>query len=197
KQAVDGLDLQMFKNQITCLLGHNGAGKTTTIAMLTGLIDPTSGTAFVDGKDVSTEMSEIRKDMGVCPQHDILYPELTVKEHLRLFGTFKGIPGNELEGAIDDMIREQVGLVEKANTQSKQLSGGMKRKLSVGIAFIGGSSVVLLDEPTSGMDPYSRRFTWNVIRKMAPGRTIILTTHFMDEADLFGDRIAIMADGKL
>mmetsp|Transcript_19382 Transcript_19382/g.36014 ORF Transcript_19382/g.36014 Transcript_19382/m.36014 type:complete len:1964 (+) Transcript_19382:180-6071(+) len=196
KHAVDGLDLQMFKNQITCLLGHNGAGKTTTIAMLTGLIDPSSGAAFVDGKDVSTEMSEIRKDLGVCPQHDILYPELTVKEHLRLFGTFKGIPDSDLEGAVDEMIKE-VGLVEKANTQSKQLSGGMKRKLSVGIAFIGGSSVVLLDEPTSGMDPYSRRFTWNVIRKMREGRTIILTTHFMDEADLLGDRIAIMADGKL
>ena len=130
KHAVDGLDLQMFKNQITCLLGHNGAGKTTTIAMLTGLIDPSSGAAFVDGKDVSTEMSEIRKDLGVCPQHDILYPELTVKEHLRLFGTFKGIPDSELEGAVDEMIKE-VGLVEKANTQSKQLSGGMKRKVRV------------------------------------------------------------------
>ena len=186
----------MFNNQITCLLGHNGAGKTTTIAMLTGLIDPTSGSASVDGHDVAKEMSTIRKNLGVCPQHDILYPDLTVREHLRLFGKFKGVPASKLEAEIDEMIRE-VGLVEKRNELSKNLSGGMKRKLSVGIAFIGGSSVVLLDEPTSGMDPFSRRFTWNVIRKMREGRTIILTTHFMDEADLLGDRIAIMADGKL
>mmetsp|Transcript_331 Transcript_331/g.689 ORF Transcript_331/g.689 Transcript_331/m.689 type:complete len:1928 (+) Transcript_331:176-5959(+) len=196
KHAVDGLNLQMFNNQITCLLGHNGAGKTTTIAMLTGLIDPTSGSASVNGHDVAKEMGTIRKNLGVCPQHDILYPDLTVREHLRLFGKFKGVPSSKLEAEIEDMIRE-VGLVEKRNELSKNLSGGMKRKLSVGIAFIGGSSVVLLDEPTSGMDPFSRRFTWNVIRKMREGRTIILTTHFMDEADLLGDRIAIMADGKL
>jgi ABC-type Na+ transport system ATPase subunit NatA len=183
KHAVDGLDLNMFDNQITCLLGHNGAGKTTTIGMLTGLIDATSGMATVNGKDVFSEMSEIRKDLGVCPQHDILYPDLTVREHLRLFAVFKGVPSDKIEGEINHMIRE-VGLVEKADAYSKTLSGGMKRKLSVGIAFIGGSKVVLLDEPTSGMDPYSRRFTWNVIRNMKENRTIILTTHFMDEVRL-------------
>jgi len=196
KHAVDGLDLDMYNNQITCLLGHNGAGKTTTIAMLTGLIDPTSGFAHVGGKDVQTQMANIRQDLGVCPQHDILYPDLTVREHLKLFATFKGMPSRNIGSKVEEMIAE-VGLTEKADTQSKKLSGGMKRKLSVGIAFIGGSKIVLLDEPTSGMDPYSRRFTWNVIRKMKEGRTIILTTHFMDEADLLGDRIAIMADGKL
>ena len=164
--------------------------------MLTGLIPPTSGTALVMGKDVSSEMAEIRRDLGVCPQHDILFADLTVREHLSLFGTFKGIHGAELNKAVEDMIRA-VGLEEKANVMSKQLSGGMKRKLSVGIAFMGGSKVVLLDEPTSGMDPYSRRFTWDVIKKMRVNRTIILTTHFMDEADILGDRIAIMAEGKL
>jgi len=196
KHAVDGLNLNIFHNQITCLLGHNGAGKTTTMGMLTGLINASSGTASVDGKDVFTEMAEIRKDLGVCPQHDILWPDLTVREHLRLFAVFKGVASNLIEAQVTHMIKE-VGLVEKADSYSKDLSGGMKRKLSVGIAFIGGSNVVLLDEPTSGMDPYSRRFTWNVIRNMREDRTIILTTHFMDEADLLGDRIAIMAEGKL
>lgn len=120
KHAVDGLDLNMFNNQITCLLGHNGAGKTTTIAMLTGLIDPSSGKAFVGGKDVQTQMKDIRQDLGVCPQHDILYPDLTVKEHLNLFATFKGVPSSEIPSMVEEMIAE-VGLTEKVNTQSKKL----------------------------------------------------------------------------
>ena len=117
--------------------------------MLTGLIPPSTGSALVMGKDVGSEMSEIRKDLGVCPQHDILFADLTVREHLELFGTFKGVHGGDLKKSVDDMIRA-VGLEEKANVYSKMLSGGMKRKLSVGIAFMGGSKVVLLDEPTSG-----------------------------------------------
>ena len=196
KVAVDNLDLDIYENQITALLGHNGAGKTTTIAMLTGLLPATEGRARIYGKDISTSMSEIRKSLGVCPQHDILFPELTVREHLALFGTFKGVAASVLRGEIERMIA-MVGLVEKADSKAKELSGGMKRKLSVGIAFIGGSKVVFLDEPTSGMDPYSRRFTWNVIRNNREGKVIVLTTHFMDEADLLGDRIAIMAEGQL
>ena len=134
--------------------------------------------------------------MGVCPQHDILFPDLTVYEHLSMFASFKGMPSNEIDEEVDRMI-ESVGLTEKKHAFAATLSGGQKRKLSVGIAFIGKSSVVLLDEPTSGMDPYSRRFTWNVIRQHREGRVVILITHFMDEADLLGDRIAIMGDGKL
>ena len=166
------------------------------MAMLTGLIVPSSGDATIAGKKISTQMDAIRRELGFCPQHDILFPELTVSEHLTLFAMFKGLSGSNLKEKVGQMI-ETVGLVEKTNVASKNLSGGMKRKLSVGIAFIGGSKVVLLDEPTSGMDPYSRRFTWNLIRKMREDRTIILTTHFMDEADLLGDRIAIMSAGKL
>jgi ATP-binding cassette subfamily A (ABC1) protein 3 len=196
KTAVDNLHLQFFSGQITSLLGHNGAGKTTLISMLTGLTPPTSGTAFVEGRDLRYEMHEIRENLGVCPQHDILFPDLTVEEHLSLFASFKGTPRAELEAEITKMI-EAVGLTEKRKVYARQLSGGQKRKLSVGIAFIGGSRVVVLDEPTSGMDPYSRRFTWNLIRQYKEGRIIVLTTHFMDEADLLGDRIAIMGDGKL
>ncbi len=196
KNAVDGLNLTMYSGQITALLGHNGAGKTTTISMLTGLIPPTRGSAIIEGYDIAYDMDEIRKNLGVCPQHDILYPDLTVQEHLIMFASFKGLVGNKIKDEVEKMI-QSVGLTEKRHALSKTLSGGQKRKLSVGIAFIGGSKVVFLDEPTSGMDPYSRRFTWNIIRQHKEGRIIVLTTHFMDEADNLGDRIAIMGDGKL
>eukprot|EP00903_Cladosiphon_okamuranus_P008962 g8576.t1 len=196
KLAVDKLDLTMYSGQITALLGHNGAGKTTTIGMLTGMIPVTSGNAYVSGRDVNTDMVNIRHNLGVCPQHDILYPDLTVREHLRMYAVLKAVPSSELQDAITATLND-VGLTEKENELTKTLSGGQKRKLSVGIALIGGSNVVFLDEPTSGMDPHSRRFTWDLIRKNREGRVIVLTTHFMDEADLLGDRIAIMADGAL
>ena len=196
KMAVDGLNLTMYRGQITSLLGHNGAGKSTAIAMLTGLLPADGGTAIIDGKDMNEDMQEIRKNLGVCPQHDILFPDLTVQEHLAMFAMFKGVKSSELASSVASMINV-VGLTEKADAPAKMLSGGQKRKLSVGIAFIGGSNIIFLDEPTSGMDPYSRRFTWNLIRQHREGRVIVLTTHFMDEADLLGDRIAIMGDGKL
>ena len=194
--AVDQLSLQMFQGHITALLGHNGAGKTTTIAMLTGLLPPDSGSAKIEGLDLNENMAEIRKKLGVCPQHDILYDDLTVVEHLRMFANFKGLKREEVDDEVERMV-QAVGLTEKRHVYSQRLSGGQKRKLSVAIAFIGGSPVVFLDEPTSGMDPYSRRFTWNIIRNHKEGRVIVLTTHFMDEADLLGDRIAIMGHGKL
>jgi ATP-binding cassette, subfamily A (ABC1), member 3 len=200
KTAVDGLSLSMYAGQITALLGHNGAGKTTTIAMLTGAIAPTSGYAKVAGKDIRSQMTAIRQDIGICLQHDCLFPMLTVREHVQFFARLKGLYSKvsfqEAEDQIDQAIRD-VALFEKRNTYSKSLSGGMKRKLSVAIAFSGGSNVVILDEPTSGMDPFSRRFTWNVIRQYRQNRCIILTTHFMDEADILGDRIAIMSEGQL
>jgi ATP-binding cassette, subfamily A (ABC1), member 3 len=200
KTAVDGLKLSMYSGQITALLGHNGAGKTTTIAMLTGAMGATDGYAVVAGKDIRTDMEAIRQDIGICLQHDCLFPMLTVREHIQFFSRLKGLYSKvsfeEAETQIDQVIRD-VALFEKRNTFSKSLSGGMKRKLSVAIAFSGGSKVVLLDEPTSGMDPFSRRFTWNVIRQYRQDRCIILTTHFMDEADILGDRIAIMAEGQL
>jgi len=196
KVAVKDLDLAMYQGQITALLGHNGAGKTTTISMLTGMIPITSGNAFVQGYDVATEMGTIREFLGVCPQHDILYPDLTVWEHLDMYASFKGVSRSEKKAAVEKMIVE-VGLTEKRYARAHTLSGGQKRKLSLAIAFIGDSKVVFLDEPTSGMDPYSRRFTWDVIQRNREGRIIVLTTHFMDEADLLGDRIAIMSHGAL
>ena len=196
KTAVDGLGLAMVEGQITALLGHNGAGKTTTINMLCGLEKPSAGVAKVFGLDVATQRTDIRNQLGVCPQHDILWPDVTVFEHLRLFAVIKGVAAAEVNGQCDKFIQE-VGLTEKRDVYASALSGGMRRKLSLALALIGDSRIVVLDEPTSGMDPYSRRFTWDVIQKHREGRIVVLTTHFMDEADLLGDRIAIMAEGQL
>lgn len=200
KSAVDGLNLSMYSGQVTALLGHNGAGKTTTISMLTGLFSPTDGTATVAGKDIRSQMKYIRREIGICFQHDCLFPQLTVQEHIEFFARLKGLYARCSKQEAAEKVKqaiEDVALYEKRNTLSKSLSGGMKRKLSVAIAFCGDSKTVLLDEPTSGMDPFSRRFTWNVIRQYREDRCIILTTHFMDEADILGDRIAIMAEGQL
>ncbi|KAB1222272.1 ABC transporter A family member 1 [Morella rubra] len=194
--AVNSLKLTLYENQILALLGHNGAGKSTTIAMLVGLLPPTSGDATIFGNNIITDMDEIRKGLGVCPQYDILFPELTVREHLEIFAVLKGVKEEFLERVVTDMI-DEVGLADKTNTTVKALSGGMKRKLSLGIALIGDSKVIILDEPTSGMDPYSMRLTWQLIKKIKKGRIILLTTHSMDEADELGDRIAIMANGSL
>ncbi|KAG7961902.1 hypothetical protein I3843_09G039100 [Carya illinoinensis] len=194
--AVNALELTLYENQILALLGHNGAGKSTTISMLVGLLPPSSGDATVFGKNIITDMDEIRKGLGVCPQIDILFPELTVREHLEIFAVLKGVKEEFLERVVSDMI-DEVGLADKTNTAVKALSGGMKRKLSLGIALIGDSKVIILDEPTSGMDPYSMRLTWQLIKKIKKGRIILLTTHSMDEADELGDRIAIMANGSL
>ncbi|CAH3155544.1 unnamed protein product [Porites evermanni] len=196
KVAVDDLSLNIFKGQITALLGHNGAGKTTTISMLTGLFPPTTGSADVNGMSITSDMDAIRESLGLCPQHNVLFDRLTVKEHLDFFISLKGKFGVEAVNEVNEMIGD-IQLVDKSNTVSSKLSGGMKRKLSCAIALIGGSEIVFLDEPTSGMDPYARRGTWDLLLKHKAGRTIILTTHFMDEADLLGDRIAIMADGQL
>ncbi|KAK1277198.1 ABC transporter A family member 1 [Acorus gramineus] len=194
--AVNSLQLTLYENQILALLGHNGAGKSTTISMLVGLLPPTSGDAMVFGKNIRTDMDEIRKGLGVCAQNDILFPELTVREHLEIFAILKGVEEDLLERKVNEMV-DEVGLADKVNTIVNSLSGGMKRKLSLGIALIGDSKVIILDEPTSGMDPYSMRSTWQLIKKIKKGRIILLTTHSMDEADVLGDRIAIMANGSL
>ena len=196
KPSVVGLDLQMRRGQITALLGANGAGKTTTIAMLTGLIPPTSGDATIDGRRCSTEMRTIRESLGVCPQQNVLFEPLSPTLHLRLFGALKGLSGAELHKAIDALL-QMVMLSERAHVKSAVLSGGQKRKLCLAISLIGGSSTLFLDEPTSGMDPHSRRSIWQLLRAQREGRTLVLTTHFLDEAEMLADRIAIMAEGRL
>uniref|UniRef100_A0A182TFV1 ABC transporter domain-containing protein n=1 Tax=Anopheles melas TaxID=34690 RepID=A0A182TFV1_9DIPT len=196
KIAVEGLSFNMFEGQITALLGHNGAGKTTTMSMLTGMKRPSSGTAIIWGHDIRTEMKSVRLSLGYCPQHNILFDGLTVREHLYFYGRLKGLSKLQAQYEIDKYIKA-LELVDKADVRSSSLSGGMKRKLCVGIALCAGSRVVLCDEPTSGMDPAARRALWDLLIAEKTRRTMILSTHFMDEADMLGDRIAIMADGKL
>lgn len=196
KAAVNGLCLNIYDNQITCLLGHNGAGKTTAISMLTGMMEPTAGTALINGYDIRTNMDIARSSMGFCPQHNILFDELTVREHIIFYSRLKGLSAE----AADGEVRKYVQLLElqgKVDEVSSSLSGGMKRKLSVVIALCGQSKVVFLDEPTSGMDPGARRALWDILLAEKRDRTILLTTHFMDEADVLSDRIAIMDDGEL
>ncbi|XP_036408284.1 ATP-binding cassette sub-family A member 3 [Megalops cyprinoides] len=196
REAVRDLTLNMFEGQITVLLGHNGAGKTTTLSMLTGLFPPSDGRAYINGYDISQDMALIRRSLGLCPQHDVLFDNLTVSEHLLFYAQLKGYPREKIPEEVNRIIR-MLNLEDKRHARSKTLSGGMKRKLSIGIALIGDSKVVMLDEPTSGMDPSARRATWDLLQGQKRGRTILLTTHFMDEADLLGDRIAIMAGGEL
>ncbi|EDO48951.1 predicted protein [Nematostella vectensis] len=196
KVAVDNLSLNMYKGQITALLGHNGAGKTTTMSILTGLFTPTSGSAMIDNKSILTDIDGIRESLGLCPQHNVLFDRLTVEEHLEFFINLKGKYGQAAKDEVLQMITD-LQLLDKRKAKSSELSGGMKRKLNCAIALVGGSETVFLDEPTSGMDPYARRATWDLLLKHKAGKTVILTTHFMDEADFLGDRIAIMADGQL
>ncbi|XP_048851974.1 phospholipid-transporting ATPase ABCA1-like [Brienomyrus brachyistius] len=196
KVAVDGLTLSFYEGQITSFLGHNGAGKTTTMSILTGLIPPTSGTAYIMGKDIRSDFSTIRQNLGVCPQHNVLFSMLTVEEHIWFFARLKGLPEDKVKAEIEQIIAN-VGLPHKRQARVSQLSGGMQRKLSVALAFVGGSKVVILDEPTAGVDPCARRGIWDLLLKYRHGRTIILSTHHMDEADILGDRIAIIACGKL
>ncbi|XP_060935296.1 phospholipid-transporting ATPase ABCA1b [Limanda limanda] len=196
KLAVDGLTLGFYEGQITSFLGHNGAGKTTTMSILTGLFPPTSGTAYILGRDIRSELSAIRQSLGVCPQHNVLFSMLTVEEHIWFYSRLKGLSEQQVKGEIEQILQD-TGLRRKRSSRTSTLSGGMQRKLSVALAFVGGSKVVILDEPTAGVDPYARRGIWDLLLKYRQGRTIILSTHHMDEADILGDRIAIISHGKL
>ncbi|KAF2069523.1 hypothetical protein CYY_009160 [Polysphondylium violaceum] len=194
--AVNELYLDMYQDQIHAFLGPNGSGKSTTIGMLTGLFPPTSGNAFIQDNSILTDMSKVRRTLGVCQQTDTVFEKLSVYEHLVIYAALKGVDQKAIKSEAEKMAIE-VGLGEKMHAAAGTLSGGQKRKLCLGIAFIGRSEVIFLDEPTSGMDPLSRRGVWDFLLKYKKGRTIILTTHFMDEADFLGDRIAIISRGKL
>ena len=186
------------RRSLLALLGPNGAGKTSTINMLTGVVPPARGNALVMGRTVAhpVGMSEVRRLMGVCTQFDTLWAQLTAREHMRLFAAIKGVP----EAAIDVEATkglEQVRLSECADRCAGTYSGGMRRRLSVALALMGNPQVVFLDEPTTGMDPINRRHVWDVIEAAKQDRCVILTTHSMEEADILGDCIAIMAKGRL
>ncbi|OUC49842.1 ABC transporter, ATP-binding protein, partial [Trichinella nativa] len=196
KKALSNLSVNFYDSEITSVLGPNGAGKTTMMSIICGLFPSTSGSVIIYGKDILSNISEIRQSLGFCPQHNILFDNLTVEEHLWFYAKLKGMPTAELNEEIENFLLN-TKLRYKRKEISKNLSGGMKRKLSISIAFIAGSKTVVLDEPTTGVDPYSRRSIWDMLLKFKKGRTIILSTHYFDEAEILGDRIAIISEGSL
>lgn len=197
-KAVQGVSMDIYPGEITAILGHNGAGKSTLFNMLTGMTSASGGSATIFGYDIndSNQMNEIRKMTGICPQHDVLFDELTPREHLQFFARIRGIADQLINTEVDTILAD-IDLKEKANAIASKLSGGQKRKLSVGIALIGDPKLIFLDEPTAGVDPYSRRHLWSVLKQRKEGKVILLTTHFMDEADILADRKAIMTKGTI
>jgi ABC-type multidrug transport system ATPase subunit len=194
--AVKDLSLDIGSSELFTLLGHNGAGKSTLISMLVGILAPSSGSGLVSGLDIEQDMQEIRRNLGYCPQHDILWEELTAMEHLLLFSQLKG--RSRLQAATESKAKlTQVSLFDVKDALVGTFSGGMKRRLSVAIASIGDPAVMIMDEPTTGMDPLSKREVWELIKQLKRDRCILLTTHSMEEADILSDRIAIITNGKL
>jgi ABC-type multidrug transport system ATPase subunit len=198
--AVNDLSFKMYENQIFALLGHNGAGKTTTINVLTGSLpcdyNGRDSGAFIHGHSIHSGMDEIRKSMGVCPQHDVLFDNLSVFETIVFFSQLKGFERAEAVAEATHLCR-LFHLERRMNHTGSELSGGQKRKLSVAIAICGGSRFVILDEPTAGMDPLARRELWDLLSSLRKGRTILLTTHYMDECNVLADRTAIINLGGL
>ncbi|KAF2074332.1 hypothetical protein CYY_004353 [Polysphondylium violaceum] len=194
--AVKGTNLSIENNQLFALLGPNGCGKTTTLNMLTGLFGQTSGDAFIFGKSIKTQMSEIRKFMGNCPQKDLLWSHLTGREHIELYAAFKNIPKDLINKEVEDRLQE-VGIIHLENKRTHVYSAGEKRRLSVAIAMTGSPKIVFLDEPTTGMDTVSKHQVWDIIERAKKDKVIILTTHYMEECEAIGDRVGIMVAGRL
>uniref|UniRef100_A0A8C4EJC6 ATP-binding cassette, sub-family A (ABC1), member 12 n=1 Tax=Dicentrarchus labrax TaxID=13489 RepID=A0A8C4EJC6_DICLA len=196
--AIQNLNVSFYEGHVTSLLGHNGAGKTTTMSLLTGLFAPSSGAIEVYGKDMQTNIDDVRKELGVCMQYDVLFDHMTTKEHLLLYGQIKAPQWSRRE--LHEQVRtilEETGMYAHRHKRVGTLSGGMKRKLSISIAFIGGSRLVVLDEPTTGVDPCSRRSIWDIVIQHKKNRTIIMSTHHLDEAEVLSDRIAFLERGGL
>ncbi|XP_014680948.1 PREDICTED: uncharacterized protein LOC106820868 [Priapulus caudatus] len=176
---------------------HRSSTRTTTINILSGEYPATEGAAYIHGKDVNSQFNDIRGKLGICPQHDILFDGLSIIEHLEFYGKLKGTMNKKkLDEDIHRML-EATDLWDLQQERVENLSGGMRRRLSVAVAFVGGSRTVILDEPTSGIDPVARRHIWDLISAYKDGRTIVLSTHHLDEADIMSDRVAIIHQGKL
>jgi ABC-2 type transport system ATP-binding protein len=196
-RAVDGLSLSIQSGEIFGLLGPNGSGKTTTINCLCGLLKPTNGTIRVGGFNAETEGSDVRRILGVSPQETAVYRHLTGRENVALFGALCSVPKRRLNTRVD-LVMEKVGLLEEAGRRVGTYSGGMKRRVSIAMALVHDPSIVLLDEPTVGMDPQARRAIWDFLVELKDeGKTIVLTTHYMEEAEELCDRVGIIDHGRL
>lgn len=195
KTAVDNIDLTVKEGELFALLGVNGAGKTTTIRMLSCLSKPTSGEGFVQGHSILTDKAAVKEIIGISPQDTAVAEKLTVRENLEFIAKVYGLDRNMIKERTAEMIKD-FGLEEYENARAKTLSGGWKRKLSIAMALIAQPKVLFLDEPTLGLDVLARRELWREIKKLKGKITVILTTHYMEEAEELSDRIAIMISGK-
>ena len=195
--ALDDLSLQVGKGELFGLLGPNGAGKTTTISILCGLLKPSSGEASICGYDVQKDTSKVKELIGVCIQETAIYPYLTGAENIDLFGNLYTMDKATLKTR-QSMLLNKMGLTEDAKRKAAKYSGGMKRRLSLILALIHDPQVIFLDEPTVAMDPQSRHAVWDFIQELkTQNKTIILTTHYMEEAEELCDRVGIIDHGKL
>jgi ATP-binding cassette subfamily A (ABC1) protein 3 len=197
-KAVDSLSLSVRRNEIMAVLGHNGAGKTTAIYMLTGMLHMSEGEALINGRSVKHNIEEVRQNIGLCQQLDVLFNDLSVREHLVLtYRIRKGaVSQTEMNAQIDEILT-MTQMTEHKDKLVKQCSGGMKRKLSLGMALIGETQTIILDEPTSGLDVESREQMWALIRTLKENRSIIMSTQHIEEADELADRVCIMSHGRV
>ncbi|NXH67312.1 ABCAA protein, partial [Hydrobates tethys] len=197
-KALRGLSLNIYEGQITALLGHSGAGKTTLLNILSGLTLPSEGSATIYNYKLSEigDREEIREMIGICPQFNIQFEVLTVRENLKTFAEIKGIKSKEVEREVQNIL-ELLDIGNIQDTQAGKLSAGQKRKLSIGIAMLGNPQVLFLDEPTAGLDPLSRHQVWSLLKEHRAGQVILFSTQFMDEADILADRKAFISQGRL
>ena len=195
--VVRGLDLHVKRGECFGLLGPNGAGKTTTLRLLLGLIEPDSGSIELAGIAVPQHAREARMNVGVVPQMDNLDPDFSVRENLLAYGRYFGMSKAAVAARVPELL-EFAGLASKADAQIAQLSGGMKRRLTLARALVHDPDILFLDEPTTGLDPQARHLIWQGLRRLInAGKTIVLTTHFMDEAERLTDRLAILDHGRV
>ena len=194
--AVDNLSLSIEEGELFSLLGVNGAGKTTTIKMLSCLTEPTSGNAFLFEKSILQKSSDVKSVIAVSPQETAVAPALSVRENLELICGIHGFSKNKQNSKIEELT-ELLGLQSVINRKAGKLSGGYARRLSIAMALISEPKILFLDEPTLGLDVIARSELWDIIRSLKSKITIILTTHYMEEAEALSDRIAIMKNGKL
>lgn len=194
--AVYGLSLSVKKGELFALLGVNGAGKTTAVKMLCGITEPTGGNAWLSGKSIVTELRAVKGIIGVSPQETAVAPNLTVKENLELMCGVHGFSGNVKKQKVRELLKS-FGLSDTAGKMASKLSGGWQRRLSIAMALISEPEILFLDEPTLGLDVIVRSELWELVRSFKGEKTVILTTHYLEEAEALSDRIGIMKGGRL
>jgi ABC-2 type transport system ATP-binding protein len=196
-RAVDGVSFGVQPGQLVGLLGPNGAGKTTTVSMIAGLVTPDQGQVTIGGVAVSRDSDPVKRRLGLVPQDLALFDELTARANLRLFGSLYGLSGRSLDQAIGSSLT-LVGLVDRADDRVKTFSGGMKRRLNLAAGLLHDPDIVLLDEPTVGVDPQSRNAIFDNLEQLkSRGKALLYTTHYMEEAERLADRIVIMDHGRV